>query len=100
MLQRAMMRTIPDDFMSGYIDDQSLNDEERREVEHVLNNNAKAQIDFQTLKALKERLKNSKDVLRRKVPSEVREKLIRLVQSLRTASDEYYHNSEGSQEQE
>ncbi len=95
-----MMLTIPDDFMSGYMDDQSLNDEERREMEHILDNNAKAQVDFQTLKALKERLKHSKDALRRNAPLEVREKLIRLVQSLRTASDEYYHNSEGSQEQE
>jgi len=98
------MRTIPDDFMSGYIDDQSLNDEERREMEHILDNNAKAQVDFQTLKALKERLKNSKDALRRNAPLEVREKLRHFIQSLRTASDKRsdknYHTFKGSQERE
>jgi anti-sigma factor RsiW len=91
------MRTIPNDFLSGYIDDQSLNDEERQEVERLLSNNAQAHIDFKTLKALKERLKNSNDVLRRKVPSEVRENLL---QSLHMVLNQEPHPSEGVQEQE
>jgi hypothetical protein len=59
------MSLFPEDYLSGYLDHQSLQPDERQHVENALEHSPELRADYRSLLALKQRLHTSADALRK-----------------------------------